>query len=50
MLRKKTVQRTVFADVATSVSEAIGAGAPGQNPLSSTSREARHPIRSEVPR
>jgi len=25
MLRKKTVQRTVFADVATSVSEAIGA-------------------------
>ena len=32
-MRKKTVQCTVFADVATSVSEAIGAEAPGQNPF-----------------
>ncbi len=32
-MRKKTVQWTVFADVATSASEAIGAVAPGQNPF-----------------
>jgi len=35
-LWKKTVQWTVFADVATSVSEAIGAAAPRQIPLIST--------------